>query len=170
MLINNPTVGGGISLGLDLLFLGMAVKGEYQRYNSPASAPHTDGEVQPLLAHEGGAGAGAGDVVPEQFYTDQPYDGVFLSNHAKKHRYNPGVPSTNQATQFGANVDLRALRDNTLMNEPILYFDKDKSMLAYEHEYGFNISTPDTPTRIHKVYINANKPGSSSEFPFVPRD
>lgn len=69
----------------------------------------------------------------------------FMTLHAEKHAYNPDVKSTRNRTQFGENVDVVKLREDTLLH-------------------------PDTPTGSHRVFINldpkAGKTNRNSQFPY----
>lgn len=53
--------------------------------------------------------------------------------------------------------------------DKVIYND-EHNMIKYVKEYNFNISTPDTPTGSHSVFINLDsKPGKTnrnSQFPF----
>lgn len=50
-------------------------------------------------------------------------------------------------------------------------YNKDQNVMIYKKEYLFNISTSDTPTGIHRVFIPLNTQGKKtirmSQFPLV---
>ena len=94
----------------------------------------------------------------------------FMSIHAQKHVYNPEVKSTKNKTQFGENIDVAKLREDTLLHPDQVIYDSEHNMIKYVKEYDFNISTPDTPTGSHRVFINlaprAGKTIRNSQFPY----
>jgi len=98
----------------------------------------------------------------------------FMTVHAEKHVYNPEVISTKNKTQFGENIDVGKLSEDTMLNPDKIVHDLDQNVIKYEKEYDFNISTPDTPTGSHRVFINLEpKPGKmnrNSQFPYYKGD
>ena len=93
----------------------------------------------------------------------------FMTPHSEKHAYNPNETSTKKKTQFGQNVDVGKLREDTLLHPDQIVYDSEHNTIKYSKEYNFNISTPDTPTGSHRVFINLDsKPGKTnrnSQFP-----
>jgi RHS repeat-associated protein len=96
----------------------------------------------------------------------------FITNHSfKKHKFDSTKISTKNKTQYGANMNVEKLRIDTL-NSPdnvITKFDSAGNLYVtvYQKDYPFNISTPDTPTGKHRVFINQAVPDSSTQFPRV---
>ena len=94
----------------------------------------------------------------------------FMSIHAQKHAYNPEVKSTKNKTQFGENIDVAKLREDTLLHPDQVIYDSEHNIIKYVKEYDFNISTSDTPTGSHRVFINlatrAGKTIRNSQFPY----
>lgn len=90
----------------------------------------------------------------------------FISDHAyDKHKYNPDTISTQRRTQYGENVDVGKLQEDTMQHPDLSEFNENRGINKYVKTYDFNISTPDTPTGRHEVYINSNRPDRSSQFP-----
>lgn len=62
------------------------------------------------------------------------------------------------------------LREDTLLHPDNVIYDSEYNTIKYEKEYDFNISTPDTPTGSHRVFINldpkAGKTNRNSQFPY----
>ena len=71
----------------------------------------------------------------------------FMTPHAQKHAFNPDVKSTKNKTQFGENIDVAKLREDTMLYPDEVIYDSEHNMIKYVKEYDFNISTADTPTR-----------------------
>ena len=94
----------------------------------------------------------------------------FMSIHAQKHVYNPKVKSTKNKTQFGENIDVAKLREDTLLHPNQVIYDSEHNMIKYVKEYDFNISTSDTPTGSHRVFINLDtrvgRTIRNSQFPY----
>jgi len=97
----------------------------------------------------------------------------FISEHAKKHRYDKDKKSTKNRSQFGKDMDVKRLRDDTMSNPDSVEVKRDKDgkpyATVYKKKYDFNISTSDTETGDHRVYVNHDDPNRSSQFPYVPR-
>lgn len=57
-----------------------------------------------------------------------------------------------------------------MMSPDSIKYNDEQNTILYKKEYNFNISTPDTPTGVHRVYINLdpkpNKTNRNSQFPF----
>ena len=98
----------------------------------------------------------------------------FMTPHAQKHAYNPNVKSTKNKTQFGENIDVAKLREDTMLHPDKVIYDSEYNMIKYVKEYDFNISTLDTPTGSHRVFINlapkAGKTNRNSQFPYYGGD
>ena len=98
----------------------------------------------------------------------------FITPHATKHKYNPTVKSTKNRSQFAENLDVKKLRENTIAMPDSVEkkFDQSGNHFAtkYSKNYNFNISTADTPTGRHRVFINHLNPSKSTQFPYVPRN
>lgn len=89
----------------------------------------------------------------------------FTSDHAyEKHKYDPDTPSTEKRTQYGKDVDVDSLVQDTIKNpdsvQELPYGTK------YSKSYDGNISTEDTPTGEHRVFENKDNPDRSSNFPY----
>ena len=128
---------------------------------------------------------GDGDVLvhnkcanPQNINPDNPYykqgGGYelddFMTLHAQKHVHNPQVRSTRNKTQFGENVNVAKLMEDTIMYPDEIIYDSEHNVIKYIKEYDFNISTEDTPTGSHRVFINlapkAGKTNRNSQFPY----
>ena len=98
----------------------------------------------------------------------------FMTIHAEKHVYNPNVKSTKNRTQFGENINVAKLREDTMLYPDKIIYDSEHNMIKYVKEYNFNISTSDTPTGSHRVFINletkAGKTNRNSQFPYYRGD
>ena len=94
----------------------------------------------------------------------------FMTPHSEKHAFNPNTVSSRNKTQFGENIDVAKLREDTMLHPDKVIYDSEHNIIKYEKEYDFNISTPDTPTGSHRVFICLDsKPGKtnrSSQFPY----
>lgn len=93
----------------------------------------------------------------------------FISLHSQKHMYNENLISTAKKTQYGQNVDVGKLCDDTIMYPDEIIYNVDQNMICYKKEYPFNISTTDTPTGSHRVFIPLTTQGTKtirmSQFP-----
>lgn len=78
--------------------------------------------------------------------------------------------STKNSSQFGQDINVKALVDDAMANPTSAYSDINSRITKYSKSYDFNISTPDTPTGEMRVFINNSKPNRSTQFPYVPRD
>lgn len=98
----------------------------------------------------------------------------FMTPHAQKNVYNPNVKSTKNKTQFGENIDVAKLREDTMLHPDKVIYDSEHNIIKYIKEYDFNISTADTPTGSHRVFINlepkAGKTNRNSQFPYYGGD
>ncbi|MGL5151437.1 MAG: hypothetical protein ACRC7N_12790 [Clostridium sp.] len=98
----------------------------------------------------------------------------FITIHSEKHIYNANEISTKRKTQFGKDIDVAKLREDTMLHPDEIIYKDEQNMMIYKKEYGFNISTPDTPTGSHRLYINldpkAGKTNRNSQFPFYKGD
>lgn len=110
------------------------------------------------------------EKIPEQFF--KPNGGRtaedFITPHSTKHLYNP-TKATN-ATQFNLNVNVKALREDTMLNFDYASSDIFTQITKYEKKYDFNISTPKTPSGDMRIFINNPKPAASTNFPYYPKD
>jgi len=116
-------------------------------------------------------GVGNPNSIPDKFYK---YNGGMdkadtISIHVEKHLYNPEVISTKKKTQFGKDIDILKLREDTILHPDSIVYNDEQNVIKYVKEYDFNISTPDTPTGQHRVFINlspkAGKTNRNSQFP-----
>ena len=116
-------------------------------------------------------GASNRNSIPDEFYK---HNGGMdkadtISIHAEKHLYNPEVISTKKKTQFGKDIDILKLREDTMLHPDSIIYNDEQNVIKYVKEYDFNISTPDTPTGQHRVFINlspkAGKTNRNSQFP-----
>ena len=93
-----------------------------------------------------------------------------MTPHASKHVYDSDTISTKHRTQFGKNIDVAKLCEDTLLYPDKIINDSDHNVIKYIKEYNFNISTPATPTGSHRVFINLNliagKTNRNSQFPY----
>ncbi|WCF08120.1 hypothetical protein NDS46_28330 [Paenibacillus thiaminolyticus] len=90
--------------------------------------------------------------------------------------YDPSRPSTPNRSQYGEDVDVGKLRQETMTNPDKAYSNwpnpnnpNTQRITKYYKEFDGNISTPDTPTGSHRVFENLDDPTRSSHFPYVPR-
>lgn len=93
----------------------------------------------------------------------------FISSHSQKHMYNSNTISTPKKTQYGKDIDVSELRRDTMLNPDSVEYDDIKNTIAYKKNYDFNISTPDTPTGQHRVFLNLNNPSRHSQFPYYKK-
>lgn len=79
--------------------------------------------------------------------------------------------STPKKTQYGKDVNVGKLCEDTIMKPDEVIYNKDQNVMIYKKEYPFNISTSDTPTGTHRVFIPLNTQGKKtirmSQFPLV---
>ncbi|MBR0580840.1 ribonuclease YeeF family protein [Bacillus altitudinis A23-8] len=101
----------------------------------------------------------------------------FVSPHSEKHMYDSSRPSTPNRSQYGKDVDVSKLREETMVNPDKAYSNwpnpnnpNPNKITKYYKEFDGNISTPDTPTGSHRVFENLDDPTRSSHFPYVPRN
>lgn len=90
--------------------------------------------------------------------------------------FEPSRPSTPNRSQYGEDVDVAKLRQETMTNPDKAYSNwpnpnnlNPNKITKYYKEFDGNISTPDTPTGSHRVFENLVDPTRSSHFPYVPR-
>ena len=95
----------------------------------------------------------------------------YISIHSRKHMYDPDTVSTPKKTQYGKAVNVGKLCEDTIMKPDEVIYNKDQNVMIYKKEYPFNISTSDTPTGTHRVFIPLNTQGKKtirmSQFPLV---
>ena len=95
----------------------------------------------------------------------------YISIHSRKHMYDPDTVSTPKKTQYGKDVNVGKLCEDTIMKPDEVIYNKDQNVMIYKKEYHFNISTSDTPTGTHRVFIPLNTQGKKtirmSQFPLV---
>ena len=95
----------------------------------------------------------------------------YISIHSRKHMYDPDTVSTPKKTQYGKDVNVGKLCEDTIMKPDEVIYNKDHNVMIYKKEYPFNISTSDTPTGTHRVFIPLNTQGKKtirmSQFPLV---
>lgn len=93
----------------------------------------------------------------------------FITPHSERHLFDQSTASTASRTQFGQNVNVRALTDDAMTNPDVAFSDVQTRITKYAKEYDFNISTAETPTGQMRVFINNSKPSRSTQFPYHPR-
>ena len=95
----------------------------------------------------------------------------YISIHSRKHMYDPDTVSTPKKTKYGKDVNVGKLCEDTIMKPDEVIYNKDQNVMIYKKEYPFNISTSDTPTGTHRVFIPLNTQGKKtirmSQFPLV---
>lgn len=101
----------------------------------------------------------------------------FVNPHAEKHLYDPSRPSTPNRSQYGQDVDVGKLRNETMTNPDKAFSNwpnpnnpNPSRITKYYKEFDGNISTPDTPTGSHRVFEHLDDLTRSSHFPYVPRN
>nr|WP_256872564.1 hypothetical protein [Paenibacillus sp. 79R4] len=122
-------------------------------------------------------GEGKGNApVPTKFDGgSNPKD--FVNPHSEKYLYNPSKPSTPNRSQYGKDVDVEKLRQETMINPDKAFSNwpnpnnpNPNRITKYYKEFDGNISIPDTPTGSHRVFEHLDEPTRSSHFPYVPRN
>jgi len=112
------------------------------------------------------------DETPNQFL--KPGGGSnsadFITEHSQKHMFDSSQLSRPNRSQFGQDIDVAALRRDTMSNPNSAFSDVNSRITKYSKEFDFNISTSDTPTGSMRVFINNPKPNRSTQFPYVPRN
>ena len=85
--------------------------------------------------------------------------------------YDPDTVSTPKKTQYGKDVNVGKLCEDTIMKPDEVIYNKDQNVMIYKKEYPFNISTSDTPAGTHRVFIPLNTQGKKTirmyQFPVV---
>ncbi len=98
----------------------------------------------------------------------------YISIHSRKHMYNPDTLSTPKKTQYGKDVNVGELCKDTIMNPDEVVYNTDQNVMIYKKKYPFNISTSETPTGTHRVFIPLNTQGKKtirmSQFPLFEGD
>lgn len=71
-------------------------------------------------------------------------------------------------------MELCVRRQATMLYPDEIIYNQKHNMITYVKEYDFNISTADTPTGSHRVFINlapkAGKTNRNSQFPYYGGD
>ena len=98
----------------------------------------------------------------------------FINKHSfDRHKYNKDKMSSKSKTQYGENIDVKKLREDTMNNPDEVKIEKDASGnvygTTYKKDYDFNISTNDTPSNKHRVIINHLNNERSTQFPFYEK-
>ncbi|EIT87438.1 hypothetical protein A374_00160 [Fictibacillus macauensis ZFHKF-1] len=100
----------------------------------------------------------------------------FVNLHSRKHMYDSSSTSTPNRSQYGKDVDVGKLRNETTTNPDKAYSNwpnpnnpNPNKITKYYKEFDGNISTPDTPTGSHRVFDNLDNIDKSSHFPYVSR-
>ncbi|MFG1735268.1 WXG100 family type VII secretion target [Paenibacillus sp. 843] len=138
-------------------------------------------KTHPHLKHDSGGDGGTGQGGTEQSpVPTKPGGGSnpndFVNPHSEKHMFDPSKPSTPNRTQYGQDVDVEGLRQETMTNPDKAYSNwpnpnnpNSQRITKYYKEFDGNISTPDTVTGSHRVFENLDDPTRSSHFPYFPR-
>ncbi len=89
----------------------------------------------------------------------------FVNPHSEKHMYDPSRTSTPNRSQYGKDVDVGELRQETMNNPdraytnwPNLNNPNSQRITKYYKEFDGYISTPDTPTGSNRVFDNLYDP------------
>ena len=86
----------------------------------------------------------------------------------------PDTLSTPKKTQYGKDVNVGKLCKDTIMNPDEVVYNTDQNVMIYKKKYPFNISTSETPTGTHRVFIPLNTQGKKtirmSQFPLFEGD
>lgn len=77
---------------------------------------------------------------------------------------------TTNATYFNQNVNIKALREDMILNFDRVSSDIFNHITKYEKKYDFNISTANTPSGDMRIFINNPKPAASINFPYYSRN
>ena len=98
----------------------------------------------------------------------------FISPHAyDRHKYNPNQKSTKSKTQYGENIDVNYIKNETINNPDSVdkQYDINGNHYAtvYKKRFAENISTQDTPTCESRVIINHFDESRSSQFPLYQK-
>lgn len=93
----------------------------------------------------------------------------FINEHAyNRHKYNPQEKSTSSKTQYGRDVDVKKLREETMHNYENKWSQTDNNgtrTTIYAKEFDGNVSTSDSSTSHHRVIINHTDSSRSTQFP-----
>lgn len=93
----------------------------------------------------------------------------FINAHAyNKHKYDSSKNSSSKATQYGKNVDVKKLREDTMNNYDNKWSTKDQYgtwTTHYAKQYDSNISVKPTETKNHRVVINQKDGSKSTQYP-----
>ena len=86
----------------------------------------------------------------------------FISLHSRKHMYNAEKVSTSKKTQYGKDVNVGKLCADTIQYPDEIIYNEEQKVIVYKKSYCFNISTEDTPTGTHRVFIPLNTFGNKT--------
>ncbi|HHT7237062.1 MULTISPECIES: hypothetical protein [Bacillus cereus group] len=93
----------------------------------------------------------------------------FINEHAyNRHKYNPKEKSTSSKTQYGRDVDVKKLREETMHNYENKWSQTDNKgnrTTTYAKQFDGNVSTSDSSTSHHRVIINHSDSSRSTQFP-----
>lgn len=140
----------------------------------PVSKGNANSKSSTTQANEGTSGLPS---VPTKTGGGSIADDFSTSHSFNRHQNNPNTVSTKSKTQYGENVDVQELRRQTLGNPDSVEYKIQKNPttgdeshgIVYKKEFNGNISTPDTPTGSHRIFINLDNPEMSSHFPFYSK-
>ncbi|WP_342512479.1 hypothetical protein MKY34_17960 [Sporosarcina sp. FSL K6-1522] len=146
----------------------------FAKMDIPTSIRSGDVKAEIKNVDVGAKGIGNASVPTKPGGGSEPKD--FVKPHSEKHMYDPSRPSTPNRSQYGEDVDVDKLRQETMTNPDKAYSNwpnpnnpNPNKITKYYKEFDGNISTPDTPTGSHRVFENLGDPTRSSHFPYVPR-
>jgi hypothetical protein len=172
-----PSLGAGAVTGTLTVAAGVAMTG-HGFASAIKGAQNTGNDMNDLvhmISGKGNEGAGKPTVPTKTNAGSDPAN--YVNEHAaKRHIYDSSTPSTPSKTQYGKDVDVKNLVDDTKANPDSVvtkYADPangKKGITVYKKEYDRNISTTDTPTGQHRVFDNHDNPEKSTHYPYVDRN
>lgn len=59
----------------------------------------------------------------------------YISIHSRKHMYDPDTVSTPKKTQYGKDVNVGKLCEDTIMKPDEVIYNKDQNVMIYKKEY-----------------------------------
>lgn len=93
----------------------------------------------------------------------------FITFHSQRHSYDSASPSTSSKTQFGEDINVKALIEDTMLYPDSAVSDLETRIMKYSKDYDFSISTSDTPSGKMSVFIDHDKPYRCTQFPYCPK-
>ncbi|MDV7568148.1 RHS repeat-associated core domain-containing protein, partial [Acinetobacter baumannii] len=139
-------------------------------HNVYAYAPNPVGWIDPLGLNKNCPPTTLSNDIPDEFkkVNGGSDKADFITPHSEKHLYDDSKTSTKNRSQFGQDINVKALREDTMRTGTVVY-NAEHNTTKYSKSYDFNISTKDTPTGEMRVFVSHDKPTRSTQFPYVDR-